>query len=1447
MKEITIKINKEDFKRKLNIKDGEPGYTPKKGIDYNDGEPGKTPVKGIDYNDGKDGYTPKKGIDYKDGEDYVLTEEDKKEIARSIDVPVVERVIVEKHTEVVKEIETRATLIAELLNPHLEYSKIKNAPEFKGLGGTGYLREITDVAITNPTQGQVLKYNAVTNKWENGTDTGGVSRFIDLTDAPSSYSGQTGKAVRVKSDETGLEFYTPVTSVSWGSITGTLSAQTDLQTALDAKVPTSRTLTINGTSYDLSANRTWSVGTVTGATDSTLTLTGTTLGINLSNPNTWLADQSVPDEVYGAGWNGSMEIPTKNALYDIINTLPSGSGTALQVAYWSGTNTVTGDTGFIYDPVLNQVGIQVADPLAPLHVAAVTGATINDVVSGSATLVTETLPTAPTGTITKIGEPAAGTGGSIAFIDPGSGTAIASANGAVYTFRVYPVLVATDFQGTVYYRSQYYEEIGPTMDPNDSQSYNIELTMGSVTITGETVEYYVEVDVNSGGFIPFNRTNSNPTVYTSLASGSNDTTAWPTYYNNTPTTPPGIPSGLSQSVINEGSGTFSGASDGTTWYYEVDSYENIGGTIYVSGTPTTSSLMDNNNGQSYDWQLSYTPGSPSGGSIVRRSNDNATWSYQFIDASGSYIDYGFSDDPAAAARWGQTYSAGSVNYDYAPYGKGDSPSFNAIYGTAGTTYSTTLSADSINYIFKHTFSGTIPVGGGKILAPQASPSYGLNVSSDFYDGGYTSWGSGTTVIPNSYGYTGTNQNRDYKVTGTNGSIYSVTPLIVSTVAGSGSKYVSLSWTLPSGVSAVKILRQVNGTGYTYGKNVTGSSTTDDSTDTGWVFGNTTVTPTSEIPVAGRFDRATSSVTAVPQVGAVAIDSSTVAIIGFGAANSSSSEANWFSRFYANTSDGYIHAASARLYIENSPGGSITTIMGAGGYIFNNNNQNNQPFQIKGNVDNFLMFANMGYDTIGFGQQMLSDPQSTIKIQPARSTDLALLLAGHASMSATSELLRFDNSAGSIGGSITVGGHFLAGDGSASNVGIGFRGQSGVGMYRVASNSMALVLGGVEKTRWTTTGVYFGTSAGVNPSARIHIQAGTTAANTAPIMLTSGSLMTAPQIGAIEFLTDRMYYTRTTSSTRLNFLASTAVPTATRVWYSDSNGFQQDTANFTYVSNRLSPTYITLAAQTTSAGTGPLKFTSSASVMATPESGVFEYSNPDILFTPASAIRYNLPLVTGAGVQGDLIYASGASIYSRLAKNTSATRYLSNTGSSNNPAWAQIDLTNGVTGILPQANGGTGVSKTILFDHFANSGNVGTGEDDLYSDTLTAGQFSANGQKIICQYGGTFVGDATSTQRVRMYFGGTLIFDTGALGIGVTTSNWDIYATIIRVSSSVVRCSVTLNTSFATLNAYAQYTEVTGLTLANTQVVKITGEAAGVSAATDQIIAREGYAQFLPAA
>lgn len=64
----------------------------------------------------------------------------------------------------------------------------------------------------------------------------------------------------------------------------------------------------------------------------------------------------------------------------------------------------------------------------------------------------------------------------------------------------------------------------------------------------------------------------------------------------------------------------------------------------------------------------------------------------------------------------------------------------------------------------------------------------------------------------------------------------------------------------------------------------------------------------------------------------------------------------------------------------------------------------------------------------------------------------------------------------------------------------------------------------------------------------------------------------------------------------------------------------------------------------------------------------------------------------AVAQGDILYGSAAGTVSNLAKDTNATRYLSNTGTSNNPAWAQINLSNGVTGTLPAGNGGTGITS-----------------------------------------------------------------------------------------------------------------------------------------------------------
>lgn len=72
-------------------------------------------------------------------------------------------------------------------------------------------------------------------------------------------------------------------------------------------------------------------------------------------------------------------------------------------------------------------------------------------------------------------------------------------------------------------------------------------------------------------------------------------------------------------------------------------------------------------------------------------------------------------------------------------------------------------------------------------------------------------------------------------------------------------------------------------------------------------------------------------------------------------------------------------------------------------------------------------------------------------------------------------------------------------------------------------------------------------------------------------------------------------------------------------------------------------------------------------------------------------------------QGDLFYGSATNTITALAKNTTATRYLSNQGTSNSPSWNQVNLANGVTGLLPIANGGTGVASLPTAAGYLSSG------------------------------------------------------------------------------------------------------------------------------------------------
>lgn len=143
---------------------------------------------------------------------------------------------------------------------------------------------------------------------------------------------------------------------------------------------------------------------------------------------------------------------------------------------------------------------------------------------------------------------------------------------------------------------------------------------------------------------------------------------------------------------------------------------------------------------------------------------------------------------------------------------------------------------------------------------------------------------------------------------------------------------------------------------------------------------------------------------------------------------------------------------------------------------------------------------------------------------------------------------------------------------------------------------------------------------ITPTANLTLPAGVITSGYAPLKFTSGTNMTNPEAGAMEFTTDDLYFTITTGAARKGFILNDGSNlTITRVPFATTNGRLTDSANMTYTTNRLSPTYITLAAGTATAGTAPLKFTN-GTALATPEAGSIEFHNERFYITNVATQR-----------------------------------------------------------------------------------------------------------------------------------------------------------------------------------------------------------------------------------
>jgi hypothetical protein len=150
----------------------------------------------------------------------------------------------------------------------------------------------------------------------------------------------------------------------------------------------------------------------------------------------------------------------------------------------------------------------------------------------------------------------------------------------------------------------------------------------------------------------------------------------------------------------------------------------------------------------------------------------------------------------------------------------------------------------------------------------------------------------------------------------------------------------------------------------------------------------------------------------------------------------------------------------------------------------------------------------------------------------------------------------------------------------------------------------------------------------------------------------------------------------------------------------------------------------------------------------------------------------------------------------------------------------------------------------LFARATTAGTSAAVEQDLYSDTLAAGQFAADGDCVYVDFTVQYA-NAVATRRVRYYVAGTVVYDTGAVAAaGNTTGNGWVW--IVREDASTLRVTSSglgNNNTSGTVVASA-YNRITGLTLANTQILKITGQSS--LAAANDITAVAESVSYLPA-
>jgi hypothetical protein len=127
---------------------------------------------------------------------------------------------------------------------------------------------------------------------------------------------------------------------------------------------------------------------------------------------------------------------------------------------------------------------------------------------------------------------------------------------------------------------------------------------------------------------------------------------------------------------------------------------------------------------------------------------------------------------------------------------------------------------------------------------------------------------------------------------------------------------------------------------------------------------------------------------------------------------------------------------------------------------------------------------------------------------------------------------------------------------------------------------------------------------------------------------------------------------------------------------------------------------------------------------------------------------------------------------------------------------------------------------VIHTNTTQTGNVGTGEDTLFTYTIPADVLATNKDTITAIIGGT-VANTVDTKTIRVKFGATTIHTVTEPGSN--SGSWSFMVTIIRTGATTQKCIVSSSGSTGSSLNTASY-NTAAETLSGTVVLLVTGEA-----------------------